>query len=250
MTTGLPVRIRACLFDLDGVLTRTATVHAAAWRRTFDEYLAARGERTGAPWRRFSGDDYTLYVDGRVRADGVRAFLASRGITLPDGAADDPPTRETVHGLGNRKNELLLDEIDRHGVDTFPDAVHLLRAAHDAHVPCAVVSASANTARVLDATGLARMIDASIDGIVAHERRLAGKPAPDTFLAGAEALGVAPPDAAVFEDAIAGVAAGRAGRFGLVVGVDRRGTDHATALREAGADLVVTDLSRLADVVS
>ena len=180
----------------------------------------------------------------------LETTMASRGITLPDGAPDDPPTRETVHGLGNRKNELLLDEIDRHGVDTFPDAVHLLRAAHDAHVPCAVVSASANTARVLDATGLARMIDASIDGIVAHERRLAGKPAPDTFLAGAEALGVAPPDAAVFEDAIAGVAAGRAGRFGLVVGVDRRGADHATALREAGADLVVTDLSRLADVVS
>ena len=189
-------------------------------------------------------------MDGRIRADGVRAFLASRGIELPEGSAADPSTRDTVHGLSNRKNALVLDEIARHGVLTFGDGVQLLRDVHAAGVPCAVVSASANTERVLAATGLADLVDARIDGVVAHERRLPGKPAPDTFLAGAEALGVEPAAAAVVEDAVAGVAAGRAGRFGLVVGVDRVGGDHADALRAAGADVVVADLGTLPATLS
>lgn len=250
MASPLPSRIRACLFDLDGVLTQTATVHAAAWKRTFDELLAARSRRTGTACRPFTDDDYRTYVDGRIRTDGVRAFLASRDITLPDGAPDDPPERATVHGVANRKNALLLEEIDRHGVETFADAVHLLHDVHAAGLPCAVVSASANTARVLEVTGLADLVTARIDGVVAHERRLRGKPAPDIFLAGAEALGVEPAAAAVFEDAVAGVAAGHEGRFGLVVGVDRVGDGHADDLRQAGADVVVADLGALRDALT
>jgi beta-phosphoglucomutase family hydrolase len=249
VVTGLPPTIRACLFDMDGVLTRTAAVHAAAWKRMFDAFLADRARRTHQDWRPFEDADYQQYVDGRIRADGTRAFLASRGITLPDGKPDDPPSAETINGLGNRKNEILLDEIHQHGVDTYPDAVQLLTDARDGGLPCAVVSASANTAQVLEVTGLDALIDARIDGVVAHERHLAGKPAPDSFLAGAAALGVDPGDAAVFEDAVSGVAAGRAGRFGLVVGVDRVGHGHADELRRAGADVVVSDLSDLANAL-
>jgi len=249
VTSPLPPRVRACLFDLDGVLTRTASVHAAAWKRTFDGVLEAWASRTGAAWRPFDHDDYLRYVDGRIRTDGVRSFLASRSIQLPDGEPDDPPTRATVHGVSNRKNELLLDELAQHGVEPFDDGVRLLRAARAAGLACAVVSASANTAQVLDAAGLADLVDTRIDGIVARERRLPGKPAPDTFLAGAEALGVAPVATAVFEDAVAGVVAGRAGAFGLVVGVDRVGGDHADALHDAGADVVVSDLDQLRDLV-
>lgn len=249
MATGLPAHIRACLFDLDGVLTRTASVHAAAWKRMFDEFLAERARAAGEPWRPFDDADYRQYVDGRIRADGTRSFLASRGIVLPEGEPDDPTSADTINGLGNRKNAMVLDEIDRHGVETFPDGVHLLSEAHSGGLGCAVVSASANTQRVLESTGLAPFVDARIDGVVAEHQHLAGKPAPDTFLAGASALAIDPRLAAVFEDAVAGVAAGHAGGFGLVVGIDRVGNGHADELRRAGAHVVVTDLAQLQDAL-
>jgi beta-phosphoglucomutase-like phosphatase (HAD superfamily) len=189
--------------------------------------------------------DYELYVDGRTRQDGVRAFLASRGISLPEGEANDPPKTETIHGLGNRKNALVLERLARDGVHVFDDSVRYVRAVRDAGVRRAVVSASANTARVLEIAGIADLFEVRIDGVVAAQRHLKGKPAPDMFLAGAEALGLEPDAAAVFEDALAGVEAGRAGRFSWVVGVDRVG--QAEALREHGADVVVRDLSELLD---
>jgi beta-phosphoglucomutase family hydrolase len=236
---GLPGAIRACLFDLDGVLTRTATVHMAAWKRTFDEFLRRRDPQ--AP--EFTQDDYNRFVDGKPRLDGVRDFLAGRGITLPEGAADDPPDAETVHGLGSRKNDLVLAELAEHGVEVYPGSVRYLRAVKDAGLATAVVTASANGAQVVQAGGFAGLIDVRVDGVVALEQRLRGKPAPDTFLAGARALGVDPAAAVVFEDALAGVAAGRAGQFGYVVGVDRVG--QAGALADAGADVVVRDLAEL-----
>lgn len=236
---GLPDAIRACLFDLDGVLTQTARVHQAAWKRTFDEFLRARDPQA----REFTLADYNVYVDGKPRFDGVRDFLAGRGITLPEGADDDPPAADTVHGVGNRKNQLFLRELDEHGVEVYPGSMRYLRAARDAGLLAAVVTASANGGQVVAAGGFADLIDARIDGVVAAEQRLSGKPAPDTFLAAARALGVPAAEAAVFEDALAGVAAGRAGGFGFVVGVDRVG--QADALRERGADVVVTDLADL-----
>lgn len=241
---GLPDTIRACLFDLDGVLTQTATVHAAAWKQMFDEYLTERAGRTGEPFVPFDpAVDYAEYVDGMPRYDGVRTFLASRGIQLPEGTPDDPPTAETVHGLGNRKNELVLSLIERQGVAVYDGSVRYLEALRAAGMPTAVVSASANAAQVLGATGIDHLIDTLVDGIVADREHLPGKPAPDTFLAAAQTLRVQPAEAAVFEDALAGVAAGRAGHFGFVVGVDRVG--HAQALREHGADIVVSDLAEL-----
>ncbi|WP_311836285.1 beta-phosphoglucomutase family hydrolase [Cellulomonas fimi] len=241
---GLPDTVTACLFDLDGVLTRTSTVHTAAWTRTFDDYLRARAGRTGEPFVPFDPqDDYARYVDGRKRPDGVRAFLASRGIVLPEGAPDDPPTAETVHGVGARKNELLLAILAEDGVEVFEGSRAYLEAARAAGLRRAVVSSSANTELVLEVTGLGELVEARVDAIVARERGLPGKPAPDMFLAGAELLGVAPQAAAVFEDALAGVAAGRAGGFGYVVGVDRLG--QADELRANGADVVVRDLGDL-----
>ncbi|HEU5034513.1 MAG TPA: beta-phosphoglucomutase family hydrolase [Mycobacteriales bacterium] len=241
---GLPAVIRACLFDLDGVLTKTATVHAAAWKQMFDEFLHARAGETGEPFVPFDPHrDYDLYVDGKPRLDGTRDFLQSRGIDLPEGTDDDPPGTATVHGLSNRKNDLVLTKIRTDGVDVYPGSVDYVRRLRAAGVKTAVVSSSANTADVLDCTGLTECFDARIDGVVAKERHLPGKPAPDTFLAGAADLGVPPAAAAVFEDALAGVAAGRAGAFGIVVGVDRVG--QADALREHGADVVVGDLSEL-----
>lgn len=241
---GLPDSIQACLFDLDGVLTMTAKVHAAAWTQTFDAYLRDRTARTGEPYRPFDEvADYDEYVDGKPRYDGVRSFLASRGIELPEGTSDDPPTAETVRGLGNRKNELVLQLIHDQGVEAYEGSVRYVRAARDAGLRRAVVSSSANCRDVLEAAGITDLFEASIDGIVAEEEHLRGKPAPDTFLAGARALGVEPAAATVFEDALAGVAAGRAGRFGFVVGVDRVG--QADALRAHGADVVVSDLSNL-----
>jgi beta-phosphoglucomutase family hydrolase len=240
---GLPDGIRAGLFDLDGVLTRTATVHAAAWKQMFDDFLRQRAASTGEPFVPFDvHDDYDRYVDGKKRADGVRSFLASRGITLPEGSADDPPTAATVHGLGNRKNELVLAKM-AHGVEVYPGSVRYVEALRDAGLARAVVSSSANTKTVLDVTGLAKLFDVVVDGVVAERDGLAGKPAPDTFLAAARALGVAPGQAAVFEDALAGVEAGRAGGFGCVVGVDRVG--QAEELRRHGADIVVADLAEL-----
>jgi beta-phosphoglucomutase family hydrolase len=236
---GLPERVRACLFDLDGVLTRTATVHQAAWKRTFDEFLRRRDP--DAP--EFTADDYNRYVDGKPRTDGVRDFLASRGITLPEGTPGDPTDAATVQAVATRKNELVLRVLDEHGVEVYPGSLRYLRAVKDAGLATAVVTASANGERVIAAGGFADLIDAQVDGIVAARDGLRGKPEPDTFLAAARALGVEPGQAVVFEDALAGVAAGRAGNFGYVVGVDRVG--QAEGLRERGADVVVTDLAQL-----
>ncbi len=237
---GLPDGITACLFDLDGVLTSTATLHRAAWKETFDALLR---ERAGPGFAEFTEQDYLAHVDGRPRYDGVREFLASRGITLPEGEPDDSPDTPTVHGVGNRKNALLQDVIDREGVAPYPGSVRYLQAAADAGVAIGVVTSSANAAAVLEAAGLATFVQTRIDGVVTRRDGLRGKPAPDSFLAGARALGVEPPAAAVFEDALAGVEAGRAGGFGHVVGVDRTG--QAVALREHGADVVVADLAEL-----
>jgi len=243
---GLPDGIKACLFDLDGVLTQTAKVHAAAWKQMFDDFLRAWAARTGKPFVPFdSGKDYDLYVDGRPRYDGVRTFLASRGISLPEGDSSDPPSAETVAGLGNRKNELVLALLRRDGVEAYEGSVRYVRKAKEAGLHRAVVSASANCREVLIAAGIEDLFEVRIDGLVAEREHLKGKPAPDTFLAAARKLEVDPSEAAVFEDALAGVAAGRAGRFGFVVGVDRVG--QADALRSYGADIVVADLAELLD---
>ena len=243
---GLPVGVRACLFDLDGVLTKTATVHASAWKQTFDTFLRRRAERTGESWVPFDAvADYDRFVDGKSRADGTRSFLASRGIELPEGASGDSPDAETVHGVGNRKNAILLRRIRQDGVDPYSGSVKYVQAARDAGLRRAVVSSSANCRDVLIAAGIEGLFEARIDGVVAEARQLRGKPAPDTFLAGAAAVGVHPSEAAVFEDALAGVQAGRAGGFGFVVGVDRVG--QAEALRDHGADLVVADLAAMLD---
>jgi beta-phosphoglucomutase family hydrolase len=241
---GLPSRIRACLFDLDGVLTQTARVHAAAWKEMFDAFLRERAARTAEPFVPFDPvADYTTYVDGKPRYDGVRSFLASRGIRLPEGHPSDPPSAETVYGLGNRKNDLVLALLKRDGVQVYEGSVRYVRAARDAGLRRAVVSASANCREVLEAAGIEHLFEVRIDGIVVEQRHLRGKPAPDTFLAAAEELGAQPEEAAVFEDALAGVEAGRAGNFGFVVGVDRAG--QREALREHGADVVVSDLAEL-----
>jgi beta-phosphoglucomutase family hydrolase len=239
----LPEQITACLFDLDGVLTQTAKVHLKAWKQMFDEYLRDRSERTGEPFREFTPDDYDEYVDGKPRRDGVRSFLQSRGIELPLGNADDPPDAETIYGLGTRKNELVLGIIHDDGVEPYEGSVRFIEAAREQGLRRAVVSSSTNCKDVLVAAGIDQLFEARIDGVVAEREHLAGKPAPDTFLAGARALGVEAAQAVVFEDALAGVEAGRAGRFGWVVGVDRVG--HAQALREHGADVVVKDLAEL-----
>lgn len=237
---GLPDVIRACLFDLDGVLTSTTPLHRSAWKRTFDAFLR---DREGEQFAEFTDRDYIAHVDGRPRYDGVREFLASRDITLPEGEADDPAAANTVHGLGNRKNELLAEVIEAEGVSPYPGSVRYLEAVAAAGHGIAVVTSSANAAAVLEATGLTRFVQARIDGEVIVREGLAGKPSPDSFLAGARALDVEPAAAAVFEDALAGVAAGRTGGFGYVVGVDRAG--QAEALRDYGADIVVGDLAEL-----
>ena len=241
---GLPAGTRACLFDLDGVLTRTATLHAAAWKEMFDEFGARWAAGTGQPWVAFDpAGDYARHVDGKPRLDGARDFLASRGIDLPLGTPDDPPGAPTVHGLSNRKNDLVHDLIETRGVVVYEGSRDYVRAVRAAGLRTAVVTSSANAADVLRGAGLSGLFDARIDGVVAAQRRLAGKPSPATFLAGAEALGVGPQEAAVFEDALAGVEAGRAGGFGCVVGVDRLG--QSAELRRRGADVVVSDLAEL-----
>lgn len=243
---GLPGRITACLFDLDGVLTDTASIHAAAWKEAFDSYLLARATAQNVPFAPFDiGSDYPRYVDGKPRMNGVRDFVASRGITLPEGNPDDPPTADTVNGLGNRKNVIVLQRIHQDGVTVYDGSRAYLHAAQRLGLRRAVVSSSANTASVLHITKLEHLIEERVDGVTIAREHLNGKPAPDTFLLGAKRLGVAPAQAAVFEDAIAGVQAGRAGKFGFVVGVDRIGHGHAGRLRAAGADVVVTDLSEL-----
>jgi beta-phosphoglucomutase family hydrolase len=240
----LPDAITALLFDRDGVLTQTAVVHDKAWKQTFDEFLKARAEENGEAFKEFDADsDYNEYVDGKPRYDGVRSFLESRGIELPEGKPDDPPDAETVCGLGNRKNDLVLKLIKEEGVQPYEGSVRFVEAARAAGLRRAVVSASANCKDVLEAAGIAGLFEARIDGIFTDEHHLKGKPAPDTYLAGAEALGVEPAAACVFEDAVSGVEAGAAGHFGHVVGVDR--VHHADALRAHGADVVVDDLGEL-----
>jgi beta-phosphoglucomutase family hydrolase len=241
---GLPEQVSAGLFDLDGVLTPTATLHDKAWEEMFNDFLRQRAIRDGVAFVPFSPDtDYNDYVDGKPREDGVRDFLASRGIVLPEGSPDDPPDAQTVHGLGNRKNALVLKRIHSGQLAPYPGSVRYLQAAQAAGLRRAVVSSSANTREVLQVTGLAAYVETVVDGVTIHEQHLPGKPAPHTFLAAARLLGVSPPQAAVFEDALAGVEAGRAGGFGCVVGVDRVG--HAEALRAHGADIVVRDLAEL-----
>jgi beta-phosphoglucomutase family hydrolase len=241
---GLPASVRACLFDLDGVLTDTAKVHAAAWKQMFDQFLGARASKRGELFVPFDQkDDYDAYVDGKPRYDGVRSFLASRRIELPEGKPDDPPSAETICGLGNRKNEIVLRMIHGEGVDAYPGSRRYLEAARDAGLRRAVVSSSTNCRDVLEAAGIEDLLEARIDGVVAEREHLKGKPAPDTYLAGARALDVTPDAAAVFEDALAGVEAGRGGGFACVVGVDRVG--QAKALREHGATIVVQDLAEL-----
>lgn len=241
---GVPDPTRGLLFDLDGVLTQTAKQHAAAWKQMFDGFLAQRAKDTGQPFVAFdSASDYDTYVDGRPRLAGTQSFLASRHIELPIGTPQDPAGTPTVHGLSNRKNDLVLELIRTQGVTVYPGSVRYLRAARDAGLPCAVVTSSANAEQVLSSAELSDLFDARVDGLVATREGLAGKPAPDTFLAGARLLGVPAEAAVVFEDALAGVAAGRAGHFGYVVGVDRVG--QADALRAHGADIVVRDLAEL-----
>jgi beta-phosphoglucomutase family hydrolase len=244
LTLMLPAGIAACLFDLDGVLTQTAKVHAAAWKEMFDTFLQEQSGRNGEPFRPFEiATDYAQHVDGKLREDGVRSFLVSRGITLPEGAPDDPPTALTVHGLGTRKNDLVLDLIEREGVEVYEGSVRFVEAVREAGLRRAVVSASKNCQQVLAAAGIEHLFEVRVDGVVADEAGLRGKPAPDMFLAAAAALGVDPSHCAVFEDAVAGVEAGRAGAFGWVIGVDRVG--QAEALRSHGADTVVRDLGEL-----
>jgi beta-phosphoglucomutase family hydrolase len=241
---GLPEKVRACLFDLDGVLTDTASVHTKAWKAMFDAFLSERAKQTGEEFVPFdAAADYRQYVDGKKRDDGVRSFLDSRGIEIPDGNPDDPDDADTVYGLGNRKNDMFNKVLKKDGVEVFDGSRRYLEAVSAAGLGIAVVSASANTPEVLRITGLDRFIQQRVDGNTLREEHLPGKPAPDSFLRGAQLLDVAPDAAAVFEDALSGVAAGHAGHFGYVVGVDRVG--QAEELRKSGADVVVTDLAEL-----
>ncbi len=242
----------AVIFDLDGVVTQTAAVHAAAWKRLFDAYLAERAARAGtgpggapdAALRPFDLDaDYARYVDGKPRYDGVRDFLASRGIELPMGDPADPPERETVCGLGNRKNVFFNAEVREHGVKTFPSTIALIHALRGAGVKVGLMSSSKNTAMVLAATGITDLFEVRVDGVVAEEVGLPGKPDPAMYLEAARRLGVDAARAVVVEDALSGVEAGRRGGFALVIGVDRLG--QAAALAEAGADVVVDDLAEV-----
>ena len=243
---GLPAGTQACLFDMDGVVTQTALVHAAAWKAMFDDFLRKWSEQHGQPFVPFDpARDYDQYVDGRPRLDGTRSFLESRGIHLPEGSPDDPPGTPTLYGLGNQKNDLVIEKIETDGVKVYEGSIEYIKRARAADLRTAIVSSSANTVQVLEAAGIGDLFDTRVDGRVAQQRHLKGKPAPDTFLAAAENLKVTPDHAAVFEDALAGVEAGRAGHFALVVGVDRVG--QAEELRKHGADIVVKDLAELLD---
>ena len=243
---GLPAGVTTCLFDLDGVLTDTASVHDAAWKEMFDAFLRARAERDGAAFVPFDRErDYEAYVDGKPRLAGVRDFLLARGIALPEGTRADGPAAETVNGLGSRKNAMVLRRIREDGVRVFEGSRRYLVAAERAGLRRAVVSSSANTGEVLAVTGLVSLVEVQVDGVTIRDEHLAGKPAPDTFLAAAKRLGSQPGQCAVFEDALSGVEAGRAGHFGYVVGVDRMG--QADELLAHGADTVVQDLADLLD---
>jgi len=236
----------AVLLDLDGVITDTAGIHAACWKQMFDEYLQKQATQRGEAFHPFDiATDYRLYVDGKPRYDGVRDFLKSRGIELPEGSPDDPPQAETVGGLGNRKNDLVNKIIEEKGVEPYEGSVELIHQLRHQKFKLAVVTSSQNCTVVLKAAKLDGVFDAQVDGNMIHARHLAGKPAPDTFLMGAKLLGVEPGRAVVIEDALSGVEAGSAGGFGLVIGVARKG--NAEELRRHGAHLVVNDLGELVD---
>jgi len=239
-------RYDAVLLDLDGVITDTASIHAACWKQMFDEYLQQRATHRGETFRPFDiSTDYRLYVDGKPRFDGVRDFLTSRNIQLPEGSPEDPPQAETVGGLGNRKNDLVNKIIEDKGVEPYEGSVKLLHQLRSQGFKLAIVTSSQNCTVVLKATNLDHFFDVQVDGNTVHAQHLAGKPAPDTFLMGAKLLGIDPARAIVIEDAISGVEAGRAGNFGLVIGVARKG--NADELRCHGAHLVVNDLKELVD---
>jgi beta-phosphoglucomutase family hydrolase len=236
----------AVLLDLDGVITDTASLHAACWKQMFDEYLQKRATQTGEAFRPFDlVKDYRLYVDGKPRFDGVRDFLASRGIQLPEGHPDDPPPLETVGGLGNRKNDLVNEAIEDKGVTPYAGSVQFIHHLRRNGFKIAVVTSSQNCAAVLKAVNLDASFDVQVDGNMIQAQHLAGKPAPDTYLMAAKLLGVEPARAVVIEDAISGVQAGFNGNFGLVIGVARKG--NAEELKQHGAHLVISDLGELVD---
>jgi beta-phosphoglucomutase family hydrolase len=244
MRSGLPSTVRACLFDLDGVLTPTASVHSAAWKAMFDAWLEPRARAAGTRFVPFDGvADYEHYVDGKSRADGARSFLASRGIVIPEGAPDDPPDAETVHGLATRKDEAFARMLHERGVSAYEGSDRYVRAVRDGGLLTAVVSSSRHARQVLSLAGIEDLFDTVVDGVAAQQWELAGKPAPDTYLAAARLVGVGAAESAVFEDALAGVEAGRAGAFGYVVGVDHVGQAHE--LLRHGANVVVSDLGQL-----
>ena len=241
---GLPDAVKACLFDMDGVITQTASVHDAAWKEMFDEFLRSWSAEHNQPFVPFDPvNDYDEYVDGKPRLEGTKSFLESRGIELPQGTEEDKSGAPTIWGLSNKKNDLILEVLARDGVKVYEGSQRYLDAVRKAGLKTAIVSSSANTEAVLKAGGVADLFDVRVDALVANERHLHGKPAPDTFLEAARMLGVPAADACVFEDALAGVAAGHAGHFGFVVGVDRAG--QADQLRAHGADAVVKDLAEL-----
>ena len=244
VSLGLSAAIRVCLFDMDGVLTKTATVHATAWKQTFDALLRRLAERNSQPFKPFDDvADYEQYVDGKPRADGVRSFLMSRDIDLPEGSPDDPITAETVQGVGNAKNEAFNDLLQTQGVERYEGSVRYVQAARAAGLRTAVVTSSANCDAVLAAADMTDLFDTTFDGNDLNKQKLLGKPAPDSYLAAARALDAEAAQAAVFDDAQAGVQAGRAGGFGRVIGVDRLG--QTEALFAHGADIVVQDLDQL-----
>ena len=241
-----PADFDAVLFDLDGVLTATAKVHAACWKKTFDEYLKQRAAKANEPFQPFDKDqDYSLYVDGKPRYDGVKSFLESRGIHLPYGDPSDPPDRETVCGIGNRKEELVIKTLKTEGVEVYEGSVAWVKQLRQAGIKTAVVSSSKNCLQVLKAGGIEGLFDVRVDGHVVEDQKLPGKPAPDTYLHAAALLNATSRRAVVVEDALSGVESGRNGSFGLVIGVNRLGQDHAEALRKNGADIVVSDLKEM-----
>ncbi|MDT8440651.1 MAG: beta-phosphoglucomutase family hydrolase [Desulfuromonadales bacterium] len=242
--TGRLHEFAAVLFDLDGVLTMTMPIHARCWKTMFDAYLQERAARLGGDWRPFSIDnDYLVHVDGKLRQDGVRAFLASRGIEIAEGRPEDGPERETVYGLGNRKDRLFGELLARDGVEILAGSLQLLHRVRDWGLKTAVVSASKNCRRILQSAGIEPLFDTVVDGLVAARLGLPGKPDPATYLEAARQLGVTAAAAVVIEDAVAGVEAGRAGQFGLIIGIDHHGDPQT--LRQHGADIVVTDLAEL-----